>query len=556
MALHYDPAAAFDIISGLPDAAALDKSCYEDQNQEARARPLSAVPVGMFDDVDSSLQMTGNTQLELAGREARTISSSHLGQLQPDLPASRLAEDQRRMHTAASVSPLSQQSVATRAGSQLLAADEFINTEDWDVLDDFAELSDEVNMEQVIGDEFAQHVYAGGKSCTQLTTTKSFAYGLSKQNSCKLHGAVHCRPCQAAHGMFNADIKVGVVTGADQRFQPFDAPAMPHLDGNLHAAQPEQQFKHLPAAHKQQQTGNLQTADGMADTFHPQAGQHKQQPNVEGTTVPASHKHPAENIKRRSCQLTARHSDTGSASRASKPAADAGGQRRGHKRRAATAAASGFKAPATTWLPGDWFPQKKCIIRRQPKQIIPEQQQQQQQVLQNSQQQPQHEEAAVGSTVQLLSQAISGVQSSSQAATAVHSAQLLPDATSQQLHTVGAVQEMQPLTQPGDNIQHTGASSVQNLQPMHQAEQGSPYSQAGETTSTHSQAGQTAAVHGLQQDSQSMRGSKRKRRAAAESDDSADDSADEDWTPKRMCRQQNTPSRHSAAAFPRKVGLA
>ena len=549
MAPRYDPAAAREIIRHLPDAAV----CYK-QNQEARARPLSAVPVGMFDDDDSSLQLTGNTQIELAGREAWTVSSSHSGQLQPDLPASRLAEDQRRLQIAAAVSPLSQQSVATRAGSQLLAADEIINTEDWDFLSDFADLSDEVNMEQVMGDEFAQHVYTGGKLCTQLTTTISYAYGLSKQNSCKLHGAAHCRPFQAAYGISNADIKVGVVTGADQRFQPFNAPAMPHLNGNLHAAQPEQQplqaFKHLPAAHEQQQPGNLHTADGMGGTFGPQAGQHQQQPNVEGTVVPNTDTYPAVNMQRRSCQLAARHSNTGSASRGSKPAAAAGGQRRGHKRRAATAAASGFKAPATTWLPGDKFPQQKRTIRRPPKKMVP--MQQQHQVLQNSQQQPQHERASVGSTVQHLAQAIIGVQSSPQAATTVKSAQLLPEASSQQLHTVGAVQEMQPLTQPGDNIQHMGASSVQNMQPMHQAEQGSPYNQAGESTNMHSQAGQTAAVHGMQQDSQSTTGSKRKRRAAAKSDDSGD----EDWTPKRMCQQHNTPSRHSAAAFPRQVGLA
>ena len=423
-------------------------------------------------------------------------------------------------------------------------------------------------------------------------------------NSCKLQGAAHCRRFQAAPAtLCMTDNDVGVVAGAGQQLQPVNAPAVPHLDGYLHAAQSEQQplqaFKHLPAAHEQQQPGNLHAADGMTDTFHPQAGQHQQQPNVGGTDVPDSHKHPAENIKRRSCQLAARHFDAGTASRATKPAA-AGGQRRGHKRRAAAAAASGFKAPATTWLPEDKFLQKKRTSKPRPKIFAP--MQQQQQVLQNSQQQPQHEEASVGSTMhsslrdvpaawakqqpspqemqlqaqttqqahadlmpqqhgqasigstaQHMPQANSGKQSPFQTDSAVQIIhQPLPEATSQHLHAEGAVQEVQPLTQPQVNIPHAGTSCVQNMQPMHQAEQGSPYSQTGETTPTHNQAGQTATVHGLQQGSQSTRGSKRKHRAAAESNDSSD----EDWTPKRMCQQRSTPSRHSAAAFPRQVGLA
>ena len=391
------------------------------------------------------------------------------------------------------------------------------------------------------------------------------------------------------------DINVGVMAGAGQQFELANAPAMPHLDGSLHAAQPGQQplQVRLPSA---QQPGNLHTADDLGDTHNPQTGQYQQHPNVGGTARPIANIYPAANIERRSCQLAARHLNTGS--KAVKLAAG-GGPCRGHKRRAAAAAASGFKAPANTWLPGDEFPKKKRTSQPRPKIFAP-MQQQQQQMLQNLSQQTQreqasgdsimhsslrdapqaafamqrdmqlheqasqqaqdslmsrqHGQASIGSTstAQHMSQGNSGKQPPLRADSAVQNHQLLPEATSQQSYAGGAVQEVQSLTQPRENIQHMGASSVQNMQPMHQAEQGSPHSQAGETTPTHGQAGQTAAVRGVQQDSQSTRGSKRKRRAAARSDDSGD----EDWTPKRMCRQRNTPSCHTAAAFPRQVGLA
>lgn len=178
-------AASASSIGGLPDATAqpdwrhaLEESC----NREARARPLSAVSRGMFDDIDNSLPdigdsmpLHGDTLLEPGWLEAGTISFTHLGQAQPNLPASRLAEDQRRMQTTASVSTLSQQSAASRASSQLLATEETSNKEDWDVLDFAAELVDDVDVEQVMEGEVAQHVPTGGKPRRQLTTIQMFA---------------------------------------------------------------------------------------------------------------------------------------------------------------------------------------------------------------------------------------------------------------------------------------------------------------------------------------------------------------------------------------------
>ena len=159
------PAPPLSIVSGLLDAAALSESWDAVKPEtKATARPLSAVTVGMFDDVVSHLQPMGNTEPEPAGSEAR-IYSTDLGQLQPGLPASRLAEDQRCMQIA-SVSPLSQQSVASRAGSQLFANDETSNTEEWDFDNFEAEL---VDVEQVIEDEVAECVHTGGKPCQQLT---------------------------------------------------------------------------------------------------------------------------------------------------------------------------------------------------------------------------------------------------------------------------------------------------------------------------------------------------------------------------------------------------
>ena len=168
MAPHVSsPAPPLNIVSGLLDAAALSES-WGAVNPEAKAtaRPLSAVTVGMFDDIDRHLQLMGNTEPEPAGREARTISSTDLGL---GLPASRLAEDQRRMQTAASVSPLSQQSAASRAGSQLFADDENRDTEEWDFDDFEAELVDDIDVEQVMEDEVAERVHTGGKPCQQLT---------------------------------------------------------------------------------------------------------------------------------------------------------------------------------------------------------------------------------------------------------------------------------------------------------------------------------------------------------------------------------------------------
>ena len=105
-----------------------------------------------------------------------------------------------------------------------------------------------------------------------------------------------------------------------------------------------------------------------------------------------------------------------------------------------------------------------------------------------------------------------------------------------------------PLGQQGPHMVYQ-APPLQQQEPLgvHQVtpleHQGSPLGQP-ETPSSQ--------LDPMQQAFQSMRGSKRKRRAAAESDDSAD----EDGMPKRVCQQRNTPSRHSAAAFPKQVGLA
>ena len=173
MAPHVNPPAPpLNVDSSLPDAAALNESWNAVKPEaQATARPLSAVIVGVFDDVDGHLQPMEDSRPEPTGREARTISSTHLGQLQPGLPASRLAEDQRRMQTA-SVSPLSQQSAASRAGSQLFANDENRDTEEWDFDDFEAELVDDVDVQQVIEDEVAERVHTGGKPRKQLIAIK------------------------------------------------------------------------------------------------------------------------------------------------------------------------------------------------------------------------------------------------------------------------------------------------------------------------------------------------------------------------------------------------